>query len=83
MTGDSACHHETREMSEIPGSAGFRSPELLWLSALYVRAVALGLAVPTVAPDRVKMFRRWQPAEVLPSCVQKPSISLGSVLESA
>lgn len=29
MTGDSACHHETREMSEISGSAGFRSPELL------------------------------------------------------
>lgn len=29
MAGDSACHHETREMSEIPGSAGFRSPELL------------------------------------------------------
>ena len=33
MTGDGAqsesCHHETREMSEIPGSTGFRSPELL------------------------------------------------------
>jgi hypothetical protein len=33
MTGDSAQsesrHHDTREMSEIPGSAGFRSPELL------------------------------------------------------
>ena len=33
MAGDSAQsesrHHDTREMREIPGSAGFRSPELL------------------------------------------------------